>query len=107
MRVIPSTWTLERIFLIGTFVVSSAAFIFGVGVNWARVTSTDARVDAVERTYVRMDVYASDQRRLTESIDRLNITLDRIEFRAVAPTIRDVSPAPFDLDRRYPRRFDR
>jgi hypothetical protein len=74
-----SRWTPERILLVATFILSAGAFTFGIGANWERVTSQGARLDAFERTYVRSDVYTSDQRRLTDSIDRLNANLEKME----------------------------
>lgn len=79
-------WSFERWIPIATFLVSVAAFIFGLGVNWSKVTTVEARQDAAEHaitraipeTYVRKDVYASDQRRMSESVDRLTSEIAKL-----------------------------
>jgi hypothetical protein len=90
-------WTPERLLLVATFILSAIAFTFGIGANWERVTSQGARLDAFERTYVRSDVYTSDQRRLTDSIDRLNANLERMESERTQLPRADRSP----LGRRF------
>jgi hypothetical protein len=67
-----SKWSIERWLLVLTFALSSVAFVFGLGVNWAHITEQDAAISAFEKTYLRADVYASDQRRISESLDRLS-----------------------------------
>lgn len=69
-------WTIERILLVATFIMSTLAFVFGLGVQWARTTRLEAELEAVPRTYVRTDVYTADRQRLSESIDRLTRALD-------------------------------
>lgn len=71
-------WSVERVLLIATFVSSAAAFVFGVGVQWAKTTSIEAAVSAIQQQYVRQDVYASDQRALSQSIHQLTIAIDRL-----------------------------
>lgn len=70
-------WTVERWLLIATFVCSSAAFVFGVGVQWAKTADVEADVEAMKGEFVRRDVYASDQRQLTDAVRRLTATLDK------------------------------
>lgn len=65
-------WTVERWLLVATFVLSALGFTFGLGVNWARITAQEAAIAAIDKTYLRADVYASDQRRISESLDRLS-----------------------------------
>ena len=72
-------WTLERLMLVGTFVLSALGFTFGLGVNWSRITQTEAQLKAFEQTYVRSDVYAADQRRLSESVDRLTRAIEDLQ----------------------------
>jgi hypothetical protein len=78
-------WSVERWLLVGTFLVSILAFTFGIGVNWARLTNQEARQTALEQAletkYLPRELYAVDQRRLTESIDRLSRALERMEDR--------------------------
>jgi hypothetical protein len=91
--------TVERSLLILTFSASVIALIFGAGVNWAHITEQDAALKAFERTYLRSDVYAADQRRLSESLDRLSEELKALRYQP--------SPTP-DSQRTTPRqRFDR
>lgn len=72
-------WTIERKLLVGTFVFTVLGFTFGLGVNWAMIVQHKKELDEVPRTYLRRDVYEADQRRLTEAINRLTITLERME----------------------------
>lgn len=74
-------WTLERWLLIATLVCSASAFIFGIGVQWAKTTAIEASVNALQDDYVRRDVYTADQRRLSEAIDRLVVTMDKLVAR--------------------------
>ena len=73
------TWSVERWLLVLSVMVSCAAFVFGMGVNWAHITEQDARLKAFEiavnSTFLRGDVYAADQRRLSDSLDRLAVEL--------------------------------
>lgn len=99
-------WTFERVALALTLVTSVAAFIFGLGVNWSRITQQESTLKAFEATYLRADVYAADQRRLTESLNRLTDELQAMrELRYVAA----MSPtSPTQRTRTTPRRiFDR
>jgi len=76
-------WTVERWLLILTFITSVIAVIFGLGVQWNETTSVKASVIAIntalKQDYVRTDVYAADQRRLTEAIERLTRVLDAVD----------------------------
>lgn len=76
-------WSVERWLLVLTFISSLAAMVFGLGVNWAHISEQDSRQKAFEelanRTFVRADVYAAEQRSLSESLDRLTRTLERIQ----------------------------
>lgn len=77
-------WTLERWLLILTMLMSAGAFIFGVGVQWAKTTAVEARVAALAVTqtdYVRADVYAADQHRLADAIERLIVAVDALTRR--------------------------
>lgn len=69
------TWSVERWLMVSTFVLSALGFTFGLGVNWAHISEQDAALKAFERTYLRSDVYAADQRRVSESLDRLSAEL--------------------------------
>ncbi len=99
--------TFERVALALTLTVSLFAFIFGLGVNWSKITAQEARLEAVERVYLRVDVYAADQRRLTDSLDRLTGELQAMrEQRFIAA----MSPPTSETqrERTTPRRiFDR
>lgn len=100
-------FTLERWLLVATFVTSVAAFVFGAGVQWAKTTAVDARVDAtneqiaaIQVEYVRRDVYTAEQVRLSEAIDRLSRAVERIVERDVATRTRPSTegarePIPF------------
>ena len=74
-------WTVERVLLVCTLAVSLLGFTFGLGVNWAEVQQAKAQTAALAETvhmdYVRADVYAADQKRLSEAIDRLTRALER------------------------------
>jgi hypothetical protein len=96
-------WTFERVALALTLVTSVIAFVFGLGVNWSRITQQEARIEAFERAYLRADVYAANQQRLTDSIDRLTVELQALREQ---PTIVDASVIP--RERTTPRqKFDR
>ncbi len=85
-------WTLERWLLIATFSCSAVAVVFGLGVQWNETAQVKARIaslNAQMSDYVRADVYASDQRRLSEAIDRLTKVLD------------DASEPPIRTGRRF------
>lgn len=78
-------WSVERILLVLTFSFSAAAFIFGIGVQWAKTTAVEAQLDAVKQTdqkiqtdYMPRELYYADQKRIIDAIDRLNKTLDQI-----------------------------
>lgn len=64
--------------MVATFVMTAVAFVFGMGVQWSRTMLVEARVDIIDKAYVHQDVYASDQKRLSDSIDRLTRTLDNM-----------------------------
>lgn len=69
-------WTIERILLVTSVVCSVAAFIFGIGVQWARTTEVEARVKAMQDNYLPRELYTSDQRRISEAVDRLTRAID-------------------------------
>lgn len=73
-----SGWTVERILLVTSVVCSLAAFIFGIGVQWARTTEVEARVKAMQDTYLPRELYTSDQRRISEAVDRLTRAIDEM-----------------------------
>ena len=75
-------WSLERWLLLATFALTGTAFIFGVGVQWAKTMAVEAQVTALRHESVRRDVYQADQLRLSESVDRLTRTLDRLMERS-------------------------
>lgn len=77
-------WTVERWIGVATLVCSVIGFTFGLGVNWARITQQEAQIKAFEQTYLRADVYAADQRRISESLDRLSEELK--QWREQPPT---------------------
>lgn len=95
MSITVSRWTIERWLLIATFAVSAIAFVFGLGVNWARLTDHEVLIKGLRTDMLPRELYAADQRRLTESIDRLSRALERMEDqqRDVVPS-RRVSPSP-------------
>jgi hypothetical protein len=80
-------WTIERKLLIWTLLVSVLGASFGAGVNWWRLENNLSRTQNLEefnRTelptiYMRRDVYLSEYRALTDSINRLNKTLEDME----------------------------
>ena len=79
-------WTVERKLLIATFVCSAIGFGFSVGFNWARLVSVQSEVEklqafehAVPATYVPREVYLINQQNFTEAINRLNVTLQKIQ----------------------------
>lgn len=78
-------WTFDRWLLVISMVGSVLGITFGVGVNWNHITEQDARQKAFEEmvthTYVRQDVYSVNQQNLTDSLDRLNRTLERMQER--------------------------
>lgn len=81
-------WTLERWLLIATLTCSAVGVVFGLGVQWSKTTAVEVSVAAVQvalkQDYVRADVYASDQRRLSEAIDRLTRALESLNNRQKA-----------------------
>lgn len=96
-------WTVERWLLVLTFILSGIAFTFGLGVNWAHITEQDARQKAFEQAYLRVDLYDRDQRRLSESLDRLTRQLEQMQQTAL-----DAAAVTADRNRTTPRqRFDR
>lgn len=96
-------WTAERIIAVATFALSGVAFVFGLGVNWSRITQQEATMKAFETTFLRADVYAADQRRLTESLDRLTGELQAMREQRTTDT--DAGAAQRTTTPR--RRFDR
>lgn len=88
-------WTVERWLMVMTFVLSALGFTFGLGVNWAHITEQDANLKAFERTYVRSDVYAADQRRLSESVDRLTRAIETMQVQQ-APRVPSFTSRMFD-----------
>lgn len=73
------SWSVERVLLVLTFVCSVLAFTFGIGVNWARLTSQESAIEALQRSTVNREVYSVDQRYLADSIDRLAKAIDRLQ----------------------------
>lgn len=90
-------WTVDRWILVATFACSAIAVVFGLGVQWSETTSVKASVIAINaalrQDYVRADVYASDQRRLSDAIERLTRALE-------------AEPAPVVSQGRRPRTID-
>lgn len=80
-----ANWSVERKLLVATFLSSILAFTFGLGVNYAKITQQEAELNAfkttVPSTYLRRDVYESDQRRLSDAITRLTEILNQTEAR--------------------------
>lgn len=78
-------WSVERVLLLLTFLFSTVAFIFSIGVQWAKTTAVEASVvvtrNELHSDYVRADVYAADQRALTAAIDRLIRAIEAIDAR--------------------------
>lgn len=75
-------WSLERWMSVLTFIAVVLIGTFGLGVNWARTTATDAKVDALRAVlpldYVRKDVYDAQRAALTEALERLTQAIDRL-----------------------------
>ena len=75
-------WTIERWLLVLTFMGTLVIGVFGLGVQWNEMTSIKANVTAINaalrQDYVRADVYAADQRRYAEAIDRLTAAVERL-----------------------------
>lgn len=81
-----SRWTLERGLVIATFITSSLAFTFGLGVNWARLMQQEAEIRAIQdfdkaiaQTYLNRELYQADQRRLSDAVERLDRALEAIQ----------------------------
>lgn len=76
-------WSVERWIGVATLILSGLGFTFGLGVNWAHITEQDARQKAFEAaaasTFVRQDVYTADKQHLTETLERLNRTLEQMQ----------------------------
>ncbi len=71
-------WTLERWLTVGVFV-------FTLGANWGRVWTQQGDIDKLNKqyselgaTYVRKDVYDVNQQHLTEAINRLSESLEKL-----------------------------
>lgn len=77
-------WSLERWLLIATLACSAMAFVFGIGVQWAKTTAVEANVAALRDASVRRDVYNADQKALGAAIDRLTAAVDKLVDRNVA-----------------------
>lgn len=74
-----ASWSVERILLVLTFVCSVLAFMFGVGMNWSRLTAQESAITSLQQSTVPREVYQSDQRYLTESINRLTRAIENLE----------------------------
>lgn len=79
-----SGWTVERLLLIMTLACSATAFIFGIGVQWARTTQVEASVKAMQDGYLPREIYTIDQRRMSEALDRLTRAIDDMAKQQVA-----------------------
>ena len=73
-----SKWTFERWLLTLGFAGTLLGMTFGLGVNWAKVTTVQATVDAQAAVMVRQDVYRAEQNALTQSLDRQAESIDRL-----------------------------
>lgn len=71
-------WSLERLLLIGTFVCSVIAFVFTLGVQWAKTTAVEEKVKAVQESSLPRELYNADQKHIADAIDRLTKALDKI-----------------------------
>lgn len=88
-----SGWTVERVLLVMTFLASCFAFIFGIGVQWAETAAVKIDVAAVKANYLPQNVYAADQRRVSEALDRLTKSIDTMNDRQNRQD-RDLSRTP-------------
>lgn len=70
--------TIERVLLIATFVCSLTAFVFGVGVQWAKTTAVEATVQTVMTNYLPREIYNGDQKHVAEALDRLTKSIDKM-----------------------------
>lgn len=65
-------WPLERIFGIVGFVGGVIAVVFSLGVNWQRLSTVDAQLQAhqryAEQTYVRRDVEGESLQRIEDQL---------------------------------------
>lgn len=77
----PTGWNLERVLLILTFICSFTGVVFGLGVQWAKTTAVEAKVDAAPKIYVTRELYDADKAHLTEAVNRLTIAIDRMTQR--------------------------
>jgi hypothetical protein len=72
-------WTLERWVTIGLFV-------FTLGTNWQRIANSQSDLDKLKefnektlpKVYVPREIYDVNQQHLTDAINRLTETLDKI-----------------------------
>lgn len=82
-------WSVERWLQVLTFIGVVLMGTFGLGAQWNETSSLKASVNAINaalgKDYVRADVYAADQRRLSEAIDRLTRALEAAQPPARTP----------------------
>lgn len=69
-KAVNGRWTYERWVLTFGFTGTILGMTFGLGVNWAKVTTVQAAVAANSAIMVRQDVYRAEQKRFAESLDR-------------------------------------
>ena len=85
-----SVITIERVLLILGFAGAFMQFVFGLGVNWHGTLATAEQVQQLNTTikaeYLRRDVYDAQQKSISDTLERLNCTLEEFnrEQRAAA-----------------------
>jgi len=83
-------WSVERWVVVAGTIGSLGAFVFSAGMTWSKVIEQEANQKAFEyavsSTYLRTDVYAADQRRLSESVDRLTRALETLQGQQLMTT---------------------
>jgi hypothetical protein len=79
-------WTVERKLLIATFVCSVVGVAFSAGFNWAKLVNVQDAVlklqsvhDNLSEIYVPRELYETNQRHLTQAIEKLNTTLEKMQ----------------------------
>src|SRR5262245_50997319 len=70
------SWSIERWLLIVSTIATVSTLIFTAGGTYFRVLAAEQKQakfeEAVPATYLRVDVYNAEQRRVSEALERLN-----------------------------------
>lgn len=93
-------FTLERALLLLGTCASVLGFTFSLGMNYNEISALKAKQSAHEdystRTYLRGDVYNSDQRSLRDAIDRLSKVVEKMEDRDARENVTTPRSRMFD-----------